>query len=422
VNLALLLERGAGAAAATLVAVATVWIAAKMLRPEEHALVPYALWSLVPVLLMSLWWVSRSRVLFTQRDALILADHLRRNDAELPSRLERPDLYRGALPAAAQRLPRVRWSVPLRSVAPAAAYLLVVWAIPPSAVRIAPPNALLNMELDQLAAALENAPLAEEERESLLREIEELREDERELDRAQWEAIETVSERVDQTFEMAQQEITRVDMAAAKISQALSAASELPMMTADLGELGAQLAAAGAQLQRVSDPKLAELIERAASQCKGGQRPGQSPNAADLKALRGSLESLRKKLGECKGACEGDSEKSGSSNRPGKGGINRGRGDADLDFSNDMGEFDATTDPNLLAHEYQDQSQEIGILHLAPDPTIEQPTRSAEVAIDGAEGPGGAVRRTRITPSRRDLIQRYFSAEPSGGAAGAAGG
>ena len=95
-------------------------------------------------------------------------------------------------------------------------------------------------------------------------------------------------------------------------------------------------------------------------------------------------------------------------NRPGKGGITRGRGDAHLEYKNQTkGATDAFKAKRLPPGRQPSKEWELSGLRRST-PTV-QPERAGASGSQGDGGAGEASWRRRLAPRYRDVVRRYFS-------------
>ena len=99
--------------------------------------------------------------------------------------------------------------------------------------------------------------------------------------------------------------------------------------------------------------------------------------------------------------------------RPGRGGINRGRGDAAMTWQKDVNKDNAAFKEKVLppaAAASLKQSQLVGIS--VGDPTSSKPGGgSAGGALGSAQAGGGEARTQTILPEHEKTVQRYFNRE-----------
>lgn len=99
--------------------------------------------------------------------------------------------------------------------------------------------------------------------------------------------------------------------------------------------------------------------------------------------------------------------------RPGRGGISRGRGDARLDYTNSTDEGTDAFQAKLLPPGAQPSTEwdRLGLKRALP--TVD-PERDATPGSAGDDGAGEASWRRRLAPHHRAVVRRYFA---TGGAA-----
>jgi hypothetical protein len=139
-----------------------------------------------------------------------------------------------------------------------------------------------------------------------------------------------------------------------------------------------------------------------------GKKNGpQKPNA---EALKKKLEDLKQKLSERQKQCEAKAGQCSGGNGPGNGGTNRGRGDAPLTFSDKPREIDAQMEMELLEMQYLDENSDLVIDITQREPPKEglEETGGQSVGWAGIAGAGGDASATFISPSQKDVVQRYF--------------
>lgn len=96
--------------------------------------------------------------------------------------------------------------------------------------------------------------------------------------------------------------------------------------------------------------------------------------------------------------------------RPGRGGITRGRGDAELRLSGDTeGDTDGFAAKKLPPGAVVPRTWErVGITRTEP---TTDPVRDTSGGSAGTEGGGEASWRRRLAPHHRDAVRRYFGGE-----------
>jgi hypothetical protein len=94
--------------------------------------------------------------------------------------------------------------------------------------------------------------------------------------------------------------------------------------------------------------------------------------------------------------------------RPGRGGINRGRGDAALQFAGqtegDTGAFQAQKLPRGRVP--PKDWHLVGVTQASPEAA---PVRDSTAGSAGATGSGRAAFRRRLAPHHREVVRRFFT-------------
>lgn len=204
--------------------------------------------------------------------------------------------------------------------------------------------------------------------------------------------------------------------------------TELRTRAAELLQKMKELGLGEKELGEMGNETVAEMM-RAYLSGSQGQMP-ENPQAAEemAEAMKKWLQAKADRAGEYKlgGAAEGsylteteeerqalrDSSRT-TSGGPGKGGVSRGRGDADLTFEDEKHLEDKAFKPRMLpegASPSADHSLTISVQALDPKaaPTADRATLTpAAEAAARTEGRGAAV------PLRhREVVRKYFSSEP----------
>lgn len=96
------------------------------------------------------------------------------------------------------------------------------------------------------------------------------------------------------------------------------------------------------------------------------------------------------------------------SNAPGRGGVDRGRGDADLDYLHDTDADTSGLSPAKLPPgvAVPDEWQVAGVSRAVP---FADPREAAPGSGDGVAGQGRATWHRRLAPRHRDAVRRFFS-------------
>ncbi|MBX3439658.1 MAG: hypothetical protein KF861_19370, partial [Planctomycetaceae bacterium] len=302
-------------------------------------------------------------------------------------------------------------------------------------------------ELQQMLQALEEADVLDErEQESLREAIEKLREETEQspLTHEKWETVDSLAQRMQM----------KLDASSVEMSQAAHATALLAKAAAGDGQsLSAERVAALEQ----------DVLETLQKMMKSGNLPGGSASLNDelkrlmkngdlrlpqdaeareklLNELQDFLEQESAKLSELREQCQGSCSKCGSKtcdgseckegeckecgaecqgglcstcsgNRPGRGGITRGRGDAELTWGDESDLAGTKFKETVLPPGMQDMPKDdvLSVTQSAPevDPAMSAP-RAAARSVDPAAGRETWNRTLR--PRHRDAVRQYFDA------------
>jgi hypothetical protein len=149
--------------------------------------------------------------------------------------------------------------------------------------------------------------------------------------------------------------------------------------------------------------RIAEAAQRAAGQGRGEMR-----EAMERMRAAGLLEGPAGR--RLIAAMQGRQAARAGVNRPGRGGINRGRGDAPMTWRDPGAEEKVEMRSEMLptgAARSLDEAPTVGVSAAAPDaydPSVEAGTG----ALRGAAAGGGSAARERVLPQHRAAVERYF--------------
>ena len=398
------------------------WTGALVALSAAAALVLKVLWPgvwswaaaplvLVPLVLPAAWyWCNRKGLFFATPELIEILDHLYLDDGSLTSAYEAPalasgpDFYTRVRAALSGRLPRLDGRHYLRRAVPVLIFAALALAVPPRPPADPAPEqealaALAQPLLEKVDEYRELLP--EEDAEELTRQLEELRDSPEGISREKWEALEEMAERVDEAVARSQQSAVGLAGTLAQLSSVAGQNASSATGTEDPGNIEGLLDQLG---QSLSDPHLglsSGLQKRIAGAMSG------------MESGRGMSEAMRQQLAELAeqmaGMCEGMGEEPGPGDGEGygRGGIDRGRGDAPMVFGEER-QIDGNTSPEELRNKYLDPADlvDLGITPVEPEP---DPGGFSPGTVRQFEGQAGAaVSRTRITPSQKDVISRYF--------------
>lgn len=412
------------------------------------ALWPNVLWTLAAAVPLAgtIWWFAGSRT-WTRRESIAELDRRIGAGGLLMTLLERPDPeWAGRLPQDPgvwlRAIPRV-W--PRRFAAVVTGPL--VFAVAACFVPLRQANSSLiaphavaqqaTQELEELLKEVEERPvLDEEEKDELQEELQELIEETqlKPLTHEKWEVVDALRERLRVRVDQAE----ALSLLASEALEALAAgenAEGKPLspeereqleqqLSETLEKLGEKLPASAAKAGE--GKAAADLLKRLTQGGKG--KPKLSSNPSERQAQIDELKELLKKecdkLGQCKkkcagkcaGQCEGEGECEGGAckagNRPGKGGVTRGRGDAEMTWGEESDlagvKFKETVLPPGIQDSPKDEVLKVDLV--APNET---PAATAEraAARDQGAASGSAAWNRKLSPRHREVVRKYFDAE-----------
>ena len=436
------LLKAADCGAAFLFAFGTIVLMAKLFVPGWW---PHVLWlaaGAMPAAGLA-WWLARrhpwSRGQMVARlDGALNSGGLLMTLCELPD-----DEWAGRLPQVEelwqQAMPRLRPVRFVRNLTLPLVFAVGACFVPLRTAATAPviPNTVgqtAARELEELITSLdEEAVLEQKESEQLKEEVARLAEETKTtpLTHEKWEAVDALKERMK----------VRVDAAAMTTAEARDAAAALASREPGDGmELSAE------QTERL-EKKLSETLQKLSQK---GMLDGASKDLKDrLQRLtkNGKLElpsdpaerqellddlqkhldqeakklsALRKKCSLCRGGecdgeegdslCEGEQFGKKSGKRPGKGGVNRGRGDAPLTWGDESDEEGVKFKETVLPQGFLEQPKDelVGVGRAAPDEEAAPvAARSTQRVMDPAAG--NTTWNRKLNPRHRNVVRKYFS-------------
>jgi hypothetical protein len=323
--------------------------------------------------------------------------------------------------AVAFPLPRIRPRLAQMAVIPALAFLAVAWLLPQRVLAIDASTALAEEIASDLKAAVvelkQESLLTPEEEQRLEEQIEQIRKSaEERVDPSSWESADALREQMVATLTEKQEAVKWAQESLARLAAAADA-------------LGAGESLSSAQTSELTKAleKLAKngLLAGAPENLRGMLQAGKLP--ADPKALRELAASLGKYLAETNGRFanaaglgkefgrfdpsefpigsngpDGDGE-------PGRGGINRGRADADLMWGKETTPFDRFKSKPLPpgAARSPDDWAPVVSLPGAPQTSPAVGARAAAREYDAAAGQ--AAWRRSLAPRHQSAVKKYFA-------------
>jgi len=439
-------------------------VAVFLVRRMAPGLWPHVLWlavGVIPVTTLA-WWMSRTGR-FTRAESVALLDDSLGTGGLLMTLTEVPDAeWEARLPQLEQQwkqsMPRFRGSRFANYVLPPLAFALAVCFVPLKqldAARVVENTAgqQATAQLESLLEALEETDVLEEEEQQTLEEaIAKLQEETEDspLTHEKWETVDALEQRMRLRLDEAAVDAATASQAAAILAKAAAgegesiSADRLAELESDVLETLQKMARSGAldgaklspamqeQLQRLIKsgqlklPKdgqarqelldeLSEFLDSEAQklselreQCQGG-KCSSCGGACDSE---GNCQNGQCQGGECNScgkACSGGLCSTCSGSRPGRGGINRGRADAELTWGDESDAAGSKFKETVLPPGMQDQPKEevLGLTKSAPevDPaaTISRGTARATDPTAGRE----TWNRT-LRPRHRGVVRQYF--------------
>jgi hypothetical protein len=409
---------------ASLIAAGSVVVVCRMFVASAA---PYLGWLwLVPVLTAIPSLVICVRRAYAPTDVAAVADSLGGGRGALLTWFETTDPAWSESPliqqAAAFPLPRIHLRMRQAAVVPALAFLAVALLLP-QRVRALDTSAALAEEIasDLKAAVVElkqEALITPEEEERLEEQIERIRQSaEERVDPASWEAADALREQVvaaltekQEAVKWAQESLARLAAAADGLGDGESLSNA---QTAELTKALEKLAKTG--LLAGAPGKLGDML-----------RAGKLPT--DPKALRDLAASLGKYLGETNGKFAnaaglgkefgrfdpsdfptGSGPSPDGDGLPGNGGVNRGRGDADLTWGKETTPFDRFKSKPLPPGAARSPDDWAPVVTL-PGAPHESPTLGAQAAArEYAAAAGQTAWRRSLAPRHQSAVKRYFA-------------
>jgi hypothetical protein len=441
------LHRAADALAIFLFVFGTSVLAVRLAVPQ---LWPHVLWlavGAVPVAAAA-WWLACQRQQ-SRRETIAMLDQRLAAGGLLMTLAERPDeewlnhlptihaLWRKALPRVFPKRFTSYLALPLLFAVAACFVPLREAKSTPIVPQAVAKNA--TEQLEELKESLEKAELLkDEEKKEFEEEVAKLQEETQDtpLTHENWETVDALTERLQ----------LRVDDAAAQNSKFQEAVAQLAKAA---GGDGQQLSPeAQEQLEQDVAEAIEQLTKKGASQSEiGPGKPGSDSKSLQQKLqklmkdgkaklptdpqelqelldnLKEELDKEQQKLSElrkkCKACskCKGEGEAEGLSDqlgekkdgKPGRGGINRGRGDAEMSYGDEANENGVKFKETILPPGFADKPKDeiAGVQLIAPneDP-VATAAKGGQRTIDPSSG--NATWNRKLTPKHRNVVRKYF--------------
>jgi len=416
-------------AVGSLLLAGTVVLIARLFLPHLTSIVPW-FW-LAPVVAAIPALFVCARRMYRPAHVLAIADALAGGDGLLLALSERPDsAWTGAAAlarVATLPLPRVRPWRQLRLIPPSLAFLAIALLVPQRVTPVGAQNAIASHVVADVTAGVaamkKEQLITPEEEKKLEQEIERIRRGAaKRVDASSWEAADAMQERVaaslatkQDAVKWAQQSLARYGAAAQ--AGANSSSGTTSSMAADAAELTkalSRLAEAG-----MLNGAPSELADLAAGR---GSLPTDSATLAKLQAALGRFLDeragrLAAAMATAKGGRFDASEFATSSDTspdgdgdPGRGGVNRGRADADLTWGRETQPFDRFKAQALPPGSVRspDDWAPIAVLPGAPGGGAE--TSRSVAPRSYAAGAGQEAWRRTLAPRHQSAVKKYFDA------------
>jgi hypothetical protein len=283
-------------------------------------------------------------------------------------------------------------------------------------------------ELEALLNSIDKEQvLDEEEKKQLQDEIRKIAEETREtpLTHEKWETVDALRERMKVRLESTAMIALKASDAAAMLAAASADGDvdldRIDILEKDLGEALTKLGKKGVFKGAPQD--LQDRLERLMKNGRFKAPDDAAEREELLDELREFLDDenrkladLRKKCSGCRGGQDGDDEDaegncSGtcSSNRPGRGGVTRGRGDAELTWGDESDKQGTKFKEVVLPRGSQDDPKD-DIVAIQKSAPIEEPgsdaPRSARRSDEAAAGQ--TTWNRKLNPRHRNAVRKYF--------------
>jgi hypothetical protein len=392
---------------------------------------PYLAWFWVTPLVAALpALVVCLRRAYRPAQVIALADSLAGGDGLLLALAERPDAAWSASDVldriARHPLPSLRPWRQLRLLPAAMAFLAAAFLVPQRVVADASHAALADQvvagAVSSVAAMKKDQLITREEEKKLDQEIQQIRLGAKgRVDAGSWEAADAMQERMaanlaakQDAVKWAQESMSRLAAAAAQggtnasngtASSAAADAAELTKALQRLAESGllngapSELAALAAGRGLPADPQSLARLQAMLGKFLG-DKAGRLAEAASI-AKGGRFDPSEFATGASEGAHTG---------QPGRGGVDRGRGDADLTFGPETKRFDRFKAQALPPGSVRSPDDWAPIAELPGAPATAAVTGASAAARNYTAGAGQEAWRRTLAPRHQSAVKKYFDA------------
>jgi hypothetical protein len=412
-------------AVGSLLAAGLAALACRLFVPQAAPFLPWLL--VVPLLTVPIALVVCFTRAYRQEELVALADSLGGGQGLLLTLLERDDqrwtAYAAADGVPRFELPRLRPWRRLAPLAPAAAFLAIALWLPQ---RVSAPSqsAMADEIADDLAAAVvtlkQQDLITPEEEEKLEEEIERIRQaaDER-VDSSSWEAADALREKMIADLSSKQDALKWAEDSLRRYAAAVlagpGAGAEAAAAAGELADALEKLAKSG--LLANAPPALKSLLQAGklrADAASLGELAGQlAEYLAEAEGRLGAAGKLGTAFGRfdpSEFASEGELAADGDG-MPGRGGVTRGRADAELTWGQESLPLDRFTAEALPPGSARSPDDWVPMVELPAAPA-EAPVLSAPAATRRYAGSAGqtAWRRT-LAPRHQSAVKKYFASD-----------
>ncbi|MBD3265578.1 hypothetical protein GF373_02825 [bacterium] len=405
---------------------ATLLIVLKMVWPEGTFFLHMALAFLPLTFVIGYWYGKRMHRFFQTQEIIELVDHLYKKDGSVTSYYEKPELfahpgfYKTVYQTISHNTPRMDFMYYGKQMAPFLIYIAVALLIPPRPTpkQVQSQEILTSLTQPLAETLVENEELLpEEQKRNIEKAIEEIQKSEKNISKEQWEAVEELEKRVSDAVQHSENAVGALASTVNQLQHMMKQSSAAPNagnLDQNKLKLLDQLSQA---LKDMDTMPLSSGLKKEIATASQGLKPMQlKMGKIPADQLKNALQKLGQCLGgHCKGRLgdgigmgKGKGDGPDGDGNPGRGGINRGRGDAPM-FYGDEKRISAKYEQKELSNKYlaQEDLVDMGITPLEPDPDPGQFTQGSLKNFANEEGT--KVSRSRISPSQKDVIKKYFS-------------
>ncbi len=407
-------------------------LVSKMFWPQFW---PHILWiaaAAIPVAIIT-FFLSR-RHAFTRDQSVAILDKRIGAGGLLMTIMESPDdRWESQLPDAdsiwKQAIPGLRPFRTAKHLAIPILFLLITCFIPPRTIQslMVAPSSVSTNQVSQLTEMLneldENEVLNDEEQDELEKEIQKLAKETKfaPLTHENWETVDALKNKMELKIRNRENELNKAASAAAALRRSLENAANAPakekQQLEDLLEKLAGAAGAGNnqnQLDQFGQNSLDGLSKF--MQNGNFQLPENSDELRKaLAELEEFIEGQCQSIGNCKnGSCFGNrfcTDGQCLGEIPGSGGINRGRGDAELTWGEESDDQGVLFRDIAIPQGIPDREGELLETRLTEPEADPQAPNARAAAREVTDALGQESWKRQLRPRHRDVIKKYFDSK-----------